>query len=436
MSVWGQRLTRAIESGVAIDLTKNGGSVDPAEADQWPAWRTLSAAELRVALLNPDLRPDPHGLTVIGARITEEIDLEDASLSYPIAFMGCSFVEIPNLSEATLPRLTLTGSRLPGLQADAMRVTHVVDLSQATSTGEVRALGAQIGGQLNLNGATLTKPDRNTLNLDRATITGSLFAREKFTSQGEIRAVGAQISGQLNLGGLCTHVTLQESAVTSTLGLTAGFRGTLDIMSAHVRALLLPTDCEGRSITWAGVQLQSVDGGLDNRAAAARWLETDPQGFRAQPWHQVADCYGRDGRPEDATWLRIKAAHHTREHASRHRKVWLWLYWLFAGYGYRPLYAAGWLVAATLAACLLAFFNQWAFSPADNLTAQLQASGQLSFNPWTYGLGTVIPPATTLTDRWNPTAPWVTAAITALKTFGWIQTAILLAGLTGLLRKT
>ena len=33
-------------------------------------------------------------------------------------------------------------------------------------------------------------------------------------------------------------------------------------------------------------------------------------------------------------------------------------------------------------------------------------------------------------------APWLIWALNALRTFGWIQTAILLAGVTGLLRRS
>jgi hypothetical protein len=37
---------------------------------------------------------------------------------------------------------------------------------------------------------------------------------------------------------------------------------------------------------------------------------------------------------------------------------------------------------------------------------------------------------------WRPTTNWVAYVLTSLKAFGWLLTALLLAGVTGLLRKT
>jgi hypothetical protein len=49
---------------------------------------------------------------------------------------------------------------------------------------------------------------------------------------------------------------------------------------------------------------------------------------------------------------------------------------------------------------------------------------------------TVVPPVTAVQSTdWQPTG-WVLPAITILKGAGWILVVLLLAGITGLLRKT
>lgn len=72
------------------------------------------------------------------------------------------------------------------------------------------AVDATITGQLALRGATLPNPDRIALGLDRATVGGGAFLdtwegedgqRRPFTATGEVRALGATITGQLNLRG-------------------------------------------------------------------------------------------------------------------------------------------------------------------------------------------------------------------------------------------
>jgi hypothetical protein len=62
------------------------------------------------------------------------------------------------------------------------------------------------------------------------------------------------------------------------------------------------------------------------------------------------------------------------------------------------------------------------------------------FQPFNYALAGVIPAATGPSkpnrDISTTEPPWLTAGLAALRILAWILTAILLAGVTGLLRKT
>ena len=84
------------------------------------------------------------------------------------------------------------------------------------------------------------------------------------------------------------------------------------------------------------------------------------------------------------------------------------------------------IAAAIMAGTLTFFFG----------ATQASTSGAL-LDPGLYGAAVVIPPAAGIIPySWTVTSPlWLAWTLIALKAFGWLQTAILIAGLTGLLKK-
>lgn len=83
-----------------------------------------------------------------------------------------------------------------------------------------------------------------------------------------------------------------------------------------------------------------------------------------------------------------------------------------------------------MAAMLLVFFNQFAFTLAD------PTHTGAAFNPWLYGAASVLPAISIPgLDQWIITEWWVALWLLILKAVAWIQAALLLAGLTGLLKK-
>jgi hypothetical protein len=105
------------------------------------------------------------------------------------------------------------------LSADRADITGGVFLREHFScSGEIRLLGAQIGGDLDCSGATLTAKG-DALSADGANITGSVFLREGFSCSGVIRFSRAQISGDLNCRGarikvlMCEHMRLEGNLI-------------------------------------------------------------------------------------------------------------------------------------------------------------------------------------------------------------------------------
>jgi hypothetical protein len=91
---------------------------------------------------------------------------------------------------------------------DGARITGDVIACRAVSAdGEVRGVASTIGGQLNLTGAKITNPPTDhdpggaALTLDHARITTDVFAETGFSATGTVSAVGATIGGNLKLTG-------------------------------------------------------------------------------------------------------------------------------------------------------------------------------------------------------------------------------------------
>jgi hypothetical protein len=113
------------------------------------------------------------------------------------------------VASARLPALYLNGSRTRSITADGVTVFGNVFLRAAfTAEGEVRLLGAQIGGDLDCSGGVFRNPPQKdvpesgkALNADGINVRGNVFLRRGFTSEGEVRLLGAQIGGDLDCHG-------------------------------------------------------------------------------------------------------------------------------------------------------------------------------------------------------------------------------------------
>jgi hypothetical protein len=87
---------------------------------------------------------------------------------------------------------------------------------------------------------------------------------------------------------------------------------------------------------------------LDDPAGRLRWLRLDPRGFRPQAYAQLAHVYRGAGRDNDARTVLLAGERHRREVLSPPGRLWGHLQDLTVGYGYRPLRAAGWLLAVLI----------------------------------------------------------------------------------------
>jgi type IV secretory pathway TrbD component len=172
-----------------------------------------------------------------------------------------------------------------------------------TATGEVNLLGANIGGMLDISGATLTNPDGYALDLQ------------------ELRA------GVLLLRDLNEPPEL------------------VDFTHAQVGALVDAPASWPRQAVLDGFVCDAL---YEDRPISAHqrlgWLARNPRGYSPQPYEQLAVVYRRAGRDQDARTVAIAKQRARRRTLGLPARLWSLLVDGLVGFGYRTWLAGLWLL--------------------------------------------------------------------------------------------
>jgi hypothetical protein len=390
--------------------------------------------------------------------------------------------EVKALGVTTASQLNLQGATLKNaggnaVSLDGANIKDAAFLNSVTVTGQVRAVGATIGGQLNLRDATLTHKGGHALVLHNADIKGGgIF--NSVTVVGEVGAQGATIVGQLNLRGATLKndggiaLGLESARVDEVVLAPAEVKGTISLGGAQITVLKTPADKNDMKVlidnelSASGWRLGDVRGRIrHDRKAASDWLSRDSaEEFVAQPWHELANVYERNGQPADARWMRWKAAQGVTRTSPRWSKPIRRTYGALVGHGYYPLIAAVWLILAIAASGIIVAAKQGVFTPSATSKAAWKTPppasqppppitgatpcGELQersscLNPVLYAFDNALPGtlATGQAAQWTANGAqgwnaWIPYTLGGLKIASWILVALLLAGVTGLLRKT
>jgi hypothetical protein len=223
------------------------------------AHRQLPADALRQVLIDPNLVVDPRGLRIQNAHIVEELDLKHLVFPHPLHLIDCNVDAAIQLTGAAVKELRIGGSNFNEVNLDGAEITGGVFADEGfTADGGVRAVGARIGGQLRLRGATLRNKNGEALFLDGVQINGSMFADEGFTADGEIRAIGARIGGLLTFRGATLRnengeaLVLDRAEVNGGVFADKGFTADGEIRAAGARI--------GGLLTFRGATLRNENG--------------------------------------------------------------------------------------------------------------------------------------------------------------------------------
>ncbi|HEX8648868.1 MAG TPA: hypothetical protein VF715_18370 [Thermoleophilaceae bacterium] len=249
-----EELKTAIVAGRPV---RRGAGEPAAEGHTWGEDRQLPADLLYELLVRPDSDAKPRAAILVGLRITGRLNFESADLQAPLIAHNCHFDAPVNLIAAKAPEISLTACHLPGLAADQLETRGALDLSRSTLE-LVGLLGAHIGGQLVLSGATLTgggyPPDLGdgtlqpheiptesldgmALVADGLQVDEGMFCAAGFTAEGGVRLLGAHI-GLLSFERATLRRGLNADGlqVDQDLFCMRGFtaEGEVRLVSAHI----------------------------------------------------------------------------------------------------------------------------------------------------------------------------------------------------------
>lgn len=379
-----------------------------------------------------------RGITLSKAKILDELDLSYAAVPFPLQFVQCAFSACMNLKGTQIPSLHLTGSDVPGIRGDELEVTGSVLLNDGfKAQGEVRLLGAKVGGDLDCSKGEFLNEGGNALFAEGAEVNGDIFLDESFKAHGRVSLVSAEVKGHLQWRG--------TKNPDSTI---------MDLRSAHVGFL------DDSSDSWPAQGNLYLHGfcydGIDDNAPASAaerlgWLRRQPT-FYPQPYEHLAKILCQSGRDREATKVLIaKQNDHRRRAMPWHLRPLHWLFWLFAGYGYRP-----WRVLA--ASLFVIGLSSWFFFAAGRQGMLVPVHGvesdstTPSLHPVVYALDAFVPLLDLGQDNvWVPkegtsgilfpfqkvriSGLFLTAWLWTIRVLGWVLTTLFLAALTGIIRR-
>jgi hypothetical protein len=257
-------LTQKGLSKVERELCEAVASQDRVEFDAGN--EAVGAALIRRLVLGVGIEPKCRKLTVYNAVIEDPIDLEAGTLRFPVKFHGCQLRAEVNLEQARAEGVYFVACTMCGLAADQLRTTVGLVVRECTVSGGITLRGAHIGGQLELRASTLVGgPDNVVLVADGLVVEQDADLSEGFQAEGQVRLIGARIGGQLT----CVRATftLPGGTALDARGLTVGehvfwqkgfhARGEIRLDGGCVNGLL---DCSGGRFDNRGARALSLSG--------------------------------------------------------------------------------------------------------------------------------------------------------------------------------
>ena len=286
------------------------------------------------------------------------------------------------------------------LNAQGAHVTGHLFLRNISAKSSVDVNSATIGGQLDCDGAKFLAERGRALNAQGANVTDSVFLR-KVTAKASVDVNGATIGGQLDCDG--AKFLAEDGYAFNAQNLNAGallWRNSppLDhgviFNSAVIETIVDDPRCwpEKGKLDLDGLSYQRFAGGPTSSEARIPWLKAGSYWggeFYPQPFTQCAKVLREMGHEADARAILIQRETLLARDRRRQLKIvpngdvsvglhslwrdfrrgwnWVWrgIFWLVAGYGYRPfnsvLFLIGFIAALYIPTYLA--YDEGSFAP-------------------------------------------------------------------------
>ncbi|MEV8535908.1 membrane-associated oxidoreductase [Streptomyces sp. NPDC051211] len=480
-----RRVWEAFPRGEGVDFRQSPDE-DSEDGAAWGPDRTVRAEVLRTLLVSgPAEDGQVPGLKLYGARISGKLDLKYAVVDHPIRLRGCWFERKPMMYGAQLRAVVLGDSTLPGLTAATVRVEVVLRLSCCRINGPVRLAGAKIAGGLFLQGAVIRpgslpdEADEPPLQLNHADIGTDIIAHG-LTVHGQLRINGATVAGQINLdrarlinpGDVALHAETL-SVGTDLRGSRLEAEGMINLTGARIPGQLVLS--RARLANPGNVALRAssatigefwlrkcatIDGIVNLRRSQLDMLYAEPDvwppvvrmdgltyrvlhptlpaeerlpllereedGYLPYAYEQLAAAYRTVGDEAAARTVQFAKLRRHRHTLPRHTRSWGLLQDATVGYGFRPMRAAGWLVALLLVGSV---------AYALKHPRPLKAGEAPDFNPVFYTLDLMLPIIGFGQEQAFAPAGWQQWLSYLLIVTGWILATTTAAGVSRSLRR-
>ncbi len=360
---------------------------------------TVRAAFLRFLALGGDEQAPvhEHGVQLVGAWIEGVLDMEAARILSDLTIKACYFDKSPLFSRARIAgTLDLSDCDLLNFSGDSLVCDGDLLLCRCLSSFlGVRLMNAQIGGNLQCNGAKFDGDGGVALLADHVVIKGSVFLSDGFSATGKVRLQSAQIAGNLVCDG--AKFDGKDGDALSADGMivegTFFFRNLAPsvngvfLAASHVGCLADDKDSWGERLVLDGFVYGGIIGvackaptdaatrlaWLDKQRPEHAGLNGDGADFRPQPWRQLAKVLREMGHAEDARQVAIAFEHRLRRASLVRYPLIHWLFGIFTGYGYRPMRLLISIVVVWLFCAMFYWYaaaGQGVFAPSNPLVFQ------------------------------------------------------------------
>ncbi|MEU6712026.1 hypothetical protein ABZ897_11175 [Nonomuraea sp. NPDC046802] len=373
---------------------------------------------------------NPGGLAVRGSGLNAEggLFLSRMEVDGQVRLQGAAVGRTLNLDATTL--------RNPGhvaLAADGIVVDGTLRGRDGLSVqGEISLQDASVTGPVHFQGARLTNPGGSALSANGITVGKVLNLCEGLSAQGRIRLTNAQVGSRLcfddatlaapgEVALKCWRLEARELALRTATPID----GTVELRHARIGVLRDDPETWPAALRMDGISYEVLEPMLP-AAERLGWLRRDPDGYLPNAYEQLAGMYRRLGSDVDARETLLASQRQRRATLPWYARLWGHVQDVTVGYGFRPLRAAGWLLALLVVGTVV-----FGLEPPPALKRG-EAPG---FNALVYTLDLLLPIIDFGQEKaFNPagSAQWLAYGLIAA---GWVLATTIAAGLTRSLRR-
>jgi len=340
------RLVECAAAGDELDCAPTGATIaEVVQIDDWEERKIR--AEVLVAVCTGEVSDwsvhPRRGLRLRGAYIAGQVDLSRAQLTQcPLAFHTCRFEEGVVLYQATTSDIRFTSCALTLLHGHELNSGGSLDLRR-THLCEISLVRAEFRGLVGLSEVYLSNPKSRALNAER--MSAAAVSLNNTHVDGEVRLLGANIGGQLNcregtqlINPKGTALNADSCQVGGSLVFSFGETsvGSLNLAYAQIGTLAdnLASWPDTYNLVGFIYNLLGGDQDLDRRLA---WIsKSEP--FSPHVYTQLADVYRRSGHEGFARQVAIRREKERGRQPDLNwgSRAWNRFLGLTVDYGYQP----------------------------------------------------------------------------------------------------